>query len=388
MRPNEFLPEEQLVLLLARGTLTPDGERAARSLLAQQLSWERILEHAGAHGVVPLLAKNLEALGFPGVPAAARAALKDLCARNAARSALLAHELSHVLEIFNQAEVPAVPLKGVALADRLYGDITLRASSDIDLLIPRHVVTRAGAVLRSAGYHSDDQLWPSPDEMELFLDSDIEAVFRRRDRTLAPALDLHWDIARRWRTDAKALDDLWAEVSRTTLWGVGAYRLSPEWEVLYLATHAVRHRWEALKWLVDIHDYCASNAVDWVRLAAKAERFGWGKALRMTLGLCRELLGTAVPAELARETPGWTFARHHRSDEKWKDSWIPARVLDRPADRVRYVLRLLLRPTVLERRAIRLPAAFSVIYYLLRPLRLAARWARPMTTSTLKAWRS
>jgi hypothetical protein len=151
--------------------------------------------------------------------------------------------------------------------------------------------------------------------------------------------------------------------------------------------HAVRHRWQALKWLVDIHDYCSSRDIDWDRLAAKADRFGWGRALRLTLGICRALFGTAVPGSLVLEAPRWALAQLQGSDAKWKDSWIPARVLDRRADRLRYVLRLLLRPTILERRVIRLPAPLSLIYYLLRPLRLATRWAWPMATSTLKGLR-
>jgi hypothetical protein len=223
--------------------------------------------------------------------------------------------------------------------------------------------------------------------MELFLDSDIETAFRRRGRVAAPLIDLHWDIARRWGTDGKAIDDLWTEASPVMLWGVSTYRLSPEWEVLYLAVHAVRHRWRDLKWLIDIHDYCSLQHVDWSRLGAKADRFGWGRALRLTLSICHALLGTAVPQTHMVAVPRWAFTQLHGSDGAWKDSLIPARVLDRRADRLRYVLRLLLLPTILERRAVRLPVGLSHFYRVLRPLRLATRWGTPIAASTLKAWR-
>jgi hypothetical protein len=244
------------------------------------------------------------------------------------------------------------------------------------------------SALRADGYFAEGELWATAGEKDLVLDSDIEAVFRRRDHAAAPVVDLHWDIARRWRGDSKALDDLWAETSRTTYWGVDAYRLSPEWELLYLATHAVRHRWRVLKWLVDIHDYASTRVIDWVRLAAKADGLGWGRALRLTLGFCRALFGTTIPEILALEAPRWALAQLHGRDMAWKDALIPARVLDRRLDRLGYLLRLLLRPTILERRAVGLPAALSRIYYLLRPLRLAARWAGPMAASALPPWRS
>jgi hypothetical protein len=44
--------------------------------------------------------------------------------------------------------------------------------------------------------------------------------------------------------------------------------------------------------------------------------------------------------------------------------------------KVGYLGRLLFLPTVRERELISLPASMSVLYYPLRPLRLAGRWIR------------
>jgi hypothetical protein len=375
-------------LLLARGRLSPWVEAEARRLSEQELSWRSILIDARRHGVLPLLAKNLDGFDSDAIPAEARDELEDACRANAARNALLARELTRVLGVLARAGVPAAPLKGVALADLLYGDITLRVCSDVDVLVPRPAVSEAVGALSSAGYRPEGELWAGSRERELALDSDIEAAFRRRDHPAAPVVDLHWDIARRWRTDGKALENLWAEASPATFWGIAGYRLNPEWELLYLALHAVRHRWRVLKWLVDIHDYASTQPVDWDRLAAKADGLGWGRALRLTLGLCRALFDTAVPPPLARPVPRWAFAELHGPDAPWRDALIPARVLDRRADRLRYLVRLFLEPTILERRVVVLPAALSRIYYLLRPLRLVARWAGPIAASKLQPRRS
>jgi len=379
--------DRELLLLLAC-RLGLEGQERVRGLLGRVESWPWLLFEASRHGVYPLVQRNLASVGDHRIPERVMGQLAAVCRRNVARNALLVRELTQVLGILDRAGVPAIPLKGVALADLLYHDITLRVCSDVDVLVPRHAVSAAVAVLRTEGYLPEDELWASSSEKELVLDSDIEAAFRRRVYEVAPLVDLHWDIARRWRADSKAIDDLWSETFRSTFWGVGAYRLSPEWELLYLAVHAVRHRWRALKWLVDIHDYSSTRSVDWDRLAAKADGLGWGRALRLSLGLCRALLGTAVPEALAPEAPPWVLAQLHGSGGEWKDSLIPARVLDRRADRLRYVFRLLLLPTIMERRVVRLPTALSVVYYLLRPLRLATRWGKPIAISTLRAWRS
>ena len=49
-------------------------------------------------------------------------------------------------------EIPALPLKGVCLAARYYGDVSARYAGDIDLLVPSACLARADAVLRGLGY--------------------------------------------------------------------------------------------------------------------------------------------------------------------------------------------------------------------------------------------
>ena len=44
------------------------------------------------------------------------------------------------------------PLKGVALAESLYGDPRLRMCSDLDVLVPRHMVREAFRLLLADGY--------------------------------------------------------------------------------------------------------------------------------------------------------------------------------------------------------------------------------------------
>ena len=125
MREN-MPPEDQLCLLLARGQLAP-GERArALEFLAAQLQWPLILERAYSHQVYPLLYRNLLDLGFPGVPESVQAEVKSLFLANAFRNQLLADELARLLGLLGEAGIRVVPLKGVALAQALYGDTAAR----------------------------------------------------------------------------------------------------------------------------------------------------------------------------------------------------------------------------------------------------------------------
>src|ERR1039458_7820483 len=150
-----MIPEDQLCLLLARGHLTPDLQQRILEFLASALQWPLVLERAYTHEVYPLLYRNLRELGFPSVPDAVQAELKGAFVANAFRNQLLAEELARLLGLLGEAGIPVIPLKGVALAQSLYGDTAFRVCSDIDILVPPNTVPEALGLIRASGYRDD-----------------------------------------------------------------------------------------------------------------------------------------------------------------------------------------------------------------------------------------
>ena len=377
--------DDRLLLMLARGGLTADLEGRVRAL-AGGITWSGLLDRAAAHGVAPLLAQRLEALGWPATPHPVRAALESARRINAARNLLVARALGRVLDGLARARVPVIPLKGVALAESLYGDAGLRVSSDIDVLVPRACVGRAFAVMRELGYARADHEEPVEDEdLGRLLASNIEYAFASPEPP-GCLVELHWDIAWRWPRDALALADLWADARPRPFRGAPAQALGPEWELLYLAVHAARHRWGSLKWLVDVHEVCRRGELDWGRVWNKAARFGLTDTIEITLGACAALLDTPVPSRAgARALPDWLelFPATPAPVDLWQGALYPARLFARPSEKLCYLGRVLLVPTLAERRLIHLPARLGALYYLLRPLRLSARWGRDATVKWL-----
>lgn len=148
-------PEQRLCLLLARGELSPAARERARELLALPLQWPRVLQFAYAQQVLPLMYQNLTRLGFPGVPHSVEAELRHAFGTNALRNSLLARELARLLAVLDEAGIPAIPLKGVALAEALYGDSGLRVCSDIDILVPAKNFADAFRLFSSSGYRPE-----------------------------------------------------------------------------------------------------------------------------------------------------------------------------------------------------------------------------------------
>ena len=95
------------------------------------------------HEVMPLLFRNLQLAGPDSVPENILGPLRTRYEAQAAQARRHAEELVRILPPFEDHEIPALPYKGPALAQRLYGDLSLREFGDLDLMILERDVPRA-----------------------------------------------------------------------------------------------------------------------------------------------------------------------------------------------------------------------------------------------------
>ena len=370
---NEFSSEDELLLLLVQGRLTSEMQDKTQYLLEQKLCWPLIMRQAQAHGVSPLVYRSLQGLDFYRAPRPVRIALEDEYRRNALSNTLLSRELTQVLRLLGGAGIPVIPLKGVTLAESLYGDITLRVCGDIDILVPHETVAQALRLLLSRGYKTE---FTEPFFYDLLLRRDIEYLLMREERHCRYLVELHWGLLWGWPWDKAAAKVIWDEAQPRTYSGATVSSLSPECELLFLAVHAARHRWQMLKWLVDIHVICSSWRIDWDKLREKAKHLEWEFALRLTLSACHALFDTQMPANLRLTVlPPWLELFPTCSPPTWRNAFFPTRLLRRRAEKTRYAARVFFLPTLAERRFLRLPLLLAFLYYPMRPLRLGCKWS-------------
>ncbi len=371
-------PEDELCLLLARGPLTSEERTRALEFLATPLRWPVIMERARSHQIYPLVYRNLSDLGFSGVPEAVQSGLRSLYLANALRNQLLAEELARVLSLLGDGEIPVIPLKGVPLALSLFGDPAARVCGDIDILVPPADATRAIELILASGYRAEID---HPYFSKLARRHGRHFSVVREARGLSFVLEVHWIVVQHSSKNAEAVRDLWSEAHPQTCFAVPASSLSPEWEFLYLCLHAADHDWQVLKWLVDIHQIVLAGTVDWRKAMDKAQRLELGMVIRQTLAVCSLLLGTPLPVDgspvslperlrifpqtpLPEDTPEATLAFRH------------LRLLTRPLDKLGYFATTVFAPKVTDLELVRFPRYLGFLYYFIRPLRLAGKWAR------------
>jgi hypothetical protein len=367
-------PEDELCLLLARAQLSPEAQERALNLLASPLEWPRLFERARTYEVFPLLYAGLRTLGFPGVPDPVRQEWKRAFQFNAIRNELLARESARILRLLGDAGIPVMPLKGIALAESLYGDAALRACADIDVLVAPRYAIEAFHLVVSSGYQPE---FTEPRLLDLMVRYGKDLMMMtRQDSAGAYTLELHCGLVWGGPLECELLREIWSDAGRKTFYGVPAFTLSPEWEFLYLAVHAARHGGPSLKWFVDLDRLGCQGTIDWKKLNEKARWLGWEPAVRSSLAVCASLFETPLdPALGSTPLPRRSGAPRPSDVPSASEILFSLRLLKTPGRRLRYLAIHLFIPTLADCEFLPLPASLFFLYYALRPFRVACNTA-------------
>jgi hypothetical protein len=165
-------PHAQLMMELARARPRPDR---VRELVAPGIDFDALRGDLERRRLLPLLGTRLCALDVapgPFCTAVARA-------RTAARALGLARQLE-TDQVLAALDVPALALKGTALAEAAHGDLGMRMGADIDVLVAREDLPVAVARLREHGYTTVDDDEPV-----------LHAVMVHPTRT---PVEVHWRV--------------------------------------------------------------------------------------------------------------------------------------------------------------------------------------------------
>ena len=380
-------PTTELELLLCAARVDQDGDRAARirELLRRQPDWHRLTQMARRHGLVPLLYRSILAAWPTGLDLAALAELESLYQANARRSLLLTAELLRCLDLLASHGVDAVPLRGPALAQSVYGDASLRQYDDLDILVHRRNVLKGRDLLTAQGYSSALPLNRAEEVAFLRSQSEMKLL---RDAGLHLFVELHWAITERYFSFPLDPEALWQRLVPTCLEGRRVPTLSPEDQLMIACAHGTKHAWRRLGWICDVSRLIVTYPeLDWSWLLSQARALRSERMLLLGLALAGSLLGSPLPQRVesavrcdpsvARLAGEVRQRLCHATEEPLglvSTAQFHLRARERLEDKVRYCVLLAATPTPGDWAAVALPPALFPLYYLLRPFRLIAEY--------------
>jgi Uncharacterised nucleotidyltransferase len=259
--------------------------------------WRRAAVAARAEGL-ELWFRHRRAGTAPAVPDDVRERLRDASVGITARALALASELAAILRALAAAGVACAPLRGVALAERVWDDACARPAGDIDLLVRRADLDAVEAMLHALGYRGVDRRHGFAREFSYTL----ELV---RDAHGGVVVEPHWTLAYPPFADAVDMDRVWARCRPGRVAGEPALLLPPEALLLNLCLHVVHKAPDVpLLWLTDIDRLVRREAIDWDELVVLARGAQVGGQVAAVLSLVTSLLRTPLPAHVGEALGG------------------------------------------------------------------------------------
>jgi len=368
-RPSESSPARQFELLLA---CCSNAYANASPEMFAGFEGESFAELAIRHGVLPRVYERVASIGIPGK---LRDTLRCRFETHTRRALCLTSELVRIIDHLYARDISVLPYKGPVLAQMLYGNIAARQFGDLDLLVRSSDVGRVKTALQELGFTPTLQL--SARGERAYVRSGYEYVFDRgRERNL---VELHWRVAPRFYAVDFDIDGLFERSVSVELAGRSIATLCPEDLLLVLCVHAAKHAWTNLSWLCDVG--ALADKVDWAVVSERARQLAIERVVAITFLLANTLLGAEISviscddhaASITNELA--VVMREGRElDVESRDYFrLMTQVRERWRDRLRFVLRLAVTPTVTEWRSVRLPEKLFPLYTLVRVARVAAR---------------
>ena len=356
------------------------GTAAAAAALARVRDWPAAATLARRHEVSALFLRGLrtcpDLLAASGIASTLDAQIARAVERGLRQLGLLKQATDHLAD----AGIPCLVLKGLPLSQRVYGDPLVKASRDIDLLVPPHRFADAERVLRDQGLRR-----VVPDFRETAARLRWYERFEAHNVLVGSGvtLDLHRRLFPNRHYFDESFDRLYANSASVRI-GTTTFRVLDETdEFPYLMCHGARHYWESLRWLCDVAAMLSSMDPDRLGRAARSmERAGLEIVFSSTLRLYRRAfhvdaapgtptasngMRTAFVAHVARRA----WANHPTGRRRSRVDWTRKRLVGLLLrSNARYVLHELASVWIGFRDwdRLRLPDWLFFLYLPLRPL--------------------
>jgi hypothetical protein len=368
------------------------NEEKIRALLQRDIDWTYFLAITSYNRVIPLVWKSLCTFASHKVPAAVTSTFKNAFFQIGKSNLLILHKLRTLLKLFEENNIAVIPFKGPTLG-AFYSNISLREFSDLDIIIRKEDIFKVRELLISNDY------LPCCNPNSLSLEEIIERwhsyQFVSKDGTVE--IDVHWCLADNDENINFPMDKLWEQSSRQSFLNRQVLMLSPKDFILSTCLHhGMRSGWNELRMIADFAFIVNSyKQLNWDEIILSAKSMGGYKTLLVGISLAHKLFGLDIPPQIKSEIVNNNSVKKvasqilkqlftiNNQDRKslYMQRIIRVNIRDNFYIKLTLILTPLmnkLRPSSLDRNfiPISLPSFLYFLYYIIRPFRLANKYAK------------
>lgn len=277
--------------------------RIRRAFVALDGDWDSFMEQVVRHRMAAMAA---DALKGAGIDPSQR--LLDRASRSTRNAIALTAEARRLIDRLAEVGITAIVLKGPVLSQSLYGEMAMRQSIDLDLLVSWDEFYAARQALGKAGYSlcGTEPPWDdwrltswrkgAKDISLVHADSAIKLELHHRLQS-PEALDVGLSVA--------------AATQEVVLAGRKFRTFAKDDQFAYLSVHEARNLWHRLKWLADIRALLAGSSVEELEaLMVHSRRLGAERCAALALLLCHRLWQQEIPQTVLKmRDTDWRLAK-------------------------------------------------------------------------------
>lgn len=294
-------PEYRLATACVVWPPSESRECAIRDAMADPVDWERFLSMLTRHRITGLARHALTSLPDVAarIPADVRNRLDNDALTLAGENLQMQAETGRLQRLFATSGARVTFLKGVPLAILAYGNLALRHSKDIDIMVSPGEVSPTGRVLEDHGYA---RVTGPPDlrgsRWQVWLREFYHITYLHRGKAIE--VELHWRPLRNRELLYFMPDGIEQRMVRLPD-GTDVPTLADEDLFAYLCAHGTLHNWLRLKWLADISALLNQRtALEAERLYECARQRGAGLSAAHAMLFAHRVLHTPLPSALVR----------------------------------------------------------------------------------------
>jgi hypothetical protein len=347
---SDLRPEQVILLAAARSELGPNHRERILSAIKQEADWDALWDLARSHGVGYFVGRHLQQLNreqrwvarpersegrgqMVGVqttpvedsgratrtahcalPTALAQRIQESLRQETARALALREYQLRLNAEFERLSLPVLWLKGLVLAERLYGKFEARHCGDLDILVEKTQVPRAEKILAGLGF---EPYQPSLAGQEFHPMAAHHALWSRRLRDdWLLIVELHHRLSGP-PVCQPAVEHLFQRSRTVDFQGQAARIPALEDELLILCLHAHHHNYSLLRCLMDVSEFVkvfpspglkawARENLNWPKLVREARACYCLGRLRAALEITEAVLGLDSAPDIFSKLPALT----------------------------------------------------------------------------------
>ena len=212
-------------------------------------------------------------LSYPQIDSLFGTNHKELYQKDIIENFKIIREFIQITDEFRRMGIRFIPLKGPLLSHRIYKDATVRRFHDLDILISTKDIRSAYDFLLSTGYSSDIKLSEDGKDWKIVEDFEMHLTFLHPETKVC--IELHLKIFNYKQCFGLDFNTIYDHNTTDQLFMNREFRvLSVEYDLFYLIIHGSTHKWQRLKWVVDIRDYIWNIDYDMLKINMLAQKHG------------------------------------------------------------------------------------------------------------------